>query len=138
MTDTQPNATGTPSYVATIPMRFEVTTLPVADVDRTKAFYQGLGWRLDIDFEPAPGVRKIHGFEIPNFTITVLDVRDHDCDGIPDNDDNCDYTANPDQRKSDPNVAWGDACVPESGFRLTAFQSRSPVLMTCILTSRPP
>jgi catechol 2,3-dioxygenase-like lactoylglutathione lyase family enzyme len=32
------------------PMRFEVTTLPVADVDRAKAFYQGLGWRLDIDF----------------------------------------------------------------------------------------
>jgi catechol 2,3-dioxygenase-like lactoylglutathione lyase family enzyme len=47
------------SDVATVPMRFEVTTLPVADVDRTKAFYQGLGWRLDIDFEPAPGVRGV-------------------------------------------------------------------------------
>ena len=31
-----------------IPTRFEVTTVPVADVDRAKAFYQGLGWRLDI------------------------------------------------------------------------------------------
>jgi catechol 2,3-dioxygenase-like lactoylglutathione lyase family enzyme len=31
-------------------MRFEVTVLPVADVDRAKAFYQGLGWRLDADF----------------------------------------------------------------------------------------
>ena len=31
--------------------------LPVADVDRAKAFYQGLGWRLDIDFEPGPGTR---------------------------------------------------------------------------------
>jgi catechol 2,3-dioxygenase-like lactoylglutathione lyase family enzyme len=39
--------------------KFEVTTLPVADVDRAKAFYQGLGWRLDIDFEPAPGVRAV-------------------------------------------------------------------------------
>jgi catechol 2,3-dioxygenase-like lactoylglutathione lyase family enzyme len=38
---------------------FEVTTLPVADVDRAKAFYQGLGWRLDIDFEPAPGARAV-------------------------------------------------------------------------------
>jgi hypothetical protein len=28
--------------VATIPMRFEVTTLPVADADRAKAFYQRL------------------------------------------------------------------------------------------------
>jgi catechol 2,3-dioxygenase-like lactoylglutathione lyase family enzyme len=35
----------------------EVIALPVSDVDRAKAFYEGLGWRLDIDFEPAPGVR---------------------------------------------------------------------------------
>src|SRR6476619_1879963 len=43
--------TGTRAAVpATVPMRFEVTLLPVADVDRAKAFYQGLGWRLDADF----------------------------------------------------------------------------------------
>jgi catechol 2,3-dioxygenase-like lactoylglutathione lyase family enzyme len=42
-----------------VPMKFEVTTLPVADVDRAKAFYQRLGWRLDIDFEPAPGIRGV-------------------------------------------------------------------------------
>jgi catechol 2,3-dioxygenase-like lactoylglutathione lyase family enzyme len=40
-------------------IRFEVTTLPVADVDRAKAFYEQLGWRLDIDFEPAPGTRGV-------------------------------------------------------------------------------
>ena len=34
----------------TIKMRFEVTALPVADVDRAKSFYEGLGWRLDADF----------------------------------------------------------------------------------------
>ena len=39
--------------------RFEVTTIPVADVDRAKAFYLGLGWRLDIDFEPGPGTRGV-------------------------------------------------------------------------------
>jgi catechol 2,3-dioxygenase-like lactoylglutathione lyase family enzyme len=33
-----------------IPMRFEVAVLPVADVDRAKAFYVGLGWQLDADF----------------------------------------------------------------------------------------
>jgi catechol 2,3-dioxygenase-like lactoylglutathione lyase family enzyme len=44
---------------ATIPMRFEVTTLPVADVDRSRAFYESLGWRLDIDFMPAPGTRAV-------------------------------------------------------------------------------
>ena len=29
--------------------KLEVLVLPVADVDRAKAFYQGLGWRLDAD-----------------------------------------------------------------------------------------
>src|SRR5215472_15152925 len=34
---------------ANVDMKLEVAVLPVADVDRTKAFYQGLGWRLDAD-----------------------------------------------------------------------------------------
>ena len=45
--------------VAAVPLKFEVTTLPVADVDRAKAFYQRLGWRLDIDFEPTPDTRTV-------------------------------------------------------------------------------
>jgi catechol 2,3-dioxygenase-like lactoylglutathione lyase family enzyme len=32
-----------------VDMKLEVLVLPVADVDRAKAFYQGLGWRLDAD-----------------------------------------------------------------------------------------
>lgn len=40
-------------------MRFEVTMIPVADVDRAKAFYERLGWRLDIDFAPGPGLRGV-------------------------------------------------------------------------------
>jgi catechol 2,3-dioxygenase-like lactoylglutathione lyase family enzyme len=28
-------------------MKLEVVTIPVSDVDRAKAFYSGLGWRLD-------------------------------------------------------------------------------------------
>jgi catechol 2,3-dioxygenase-like lactoylglutathione lyase family enzyme len=60
MSSTQVSAdAATESGAATVPMKFEVTTLPVADVDRAKAFYQRLGWRLDIDFEPAPGVRGV-------------------------------------------------------------------------------
>ena len=31
-------------------MKLEVVVLGVSDVDRAKAFYQRLGWRLDIDF----------------------------------------------------------------------------------------
>ncbi|MCM4084887.1 VOC family protein [Paractinoplanes hotanensis] len=34
----------------TINYRFEVTVLPVSDVDRAKQFYETLGWRLDADF----------------------------------------------------------------------------------------
>jgi catechol 2,3-dioxygenase-like lactoylglutathione lyase family enzyme len=56
MTSETPTETGA---VSTLPQRFEVTTLPVADVDRAKAFYQGLGWRLDIDFNPTPATRNV-------------------------------------------------------------------------------
>ena len=40
-------------------VRLEVVTVPVSDVDRAKAFYEKLGWRLDIDIEPAEGVRIV-------------------------------------------------------------------------------
>jgi catechol 2,3-dioxygenase-like lactoylglutathione lyase family enzyme len=43
----------------TVSTKFEVTTLPVADVDRAKAFYKSLGWRLDIDFKPSPDTRAV-------------------------------------------------------------------------------
>ena len=32
-----------------VDMKLEVVLLGVSDVDRAKAFYQNLGWRLDID-----------------------------------------------------------------------------------------
>jgi catechol 2,3-dioxygenase-like lactoylglutathione lyase family enzyme len=48
-----------PSVAAGYPMALEVTTLPVADVDRAKAFYLSLGWRLDIDFKPSPDTRGV-------------------------------------------------------------------------------
>jgi catechol 2,3-dioxygenase-like lactoylglutathione lyase family enzyme len=47
------------SGVSALTARFEVTTLPVSDVDRAKAFYQRLGWRLDIDFNPTPDTRAV-------------------------------------------------------------------------------
>jgi catechol 2,3-dioxygenase-like lactoylglutathione lyase family enzyme len=45
--------------LATVPMKFEVTPLPIADFDRAKAFYQRLGWRLDIDFQFTDKVRAV-------------------------------------------------------------------------------
>src|SRR5262249_17384738 len=37
--------------VKPVDMKLEVVVLGVSDVDRAKAFYGNLGWRLDIDFE---------------------------------------------------------------------------------------
>jgi catechol 2,3-dioxygenase-like lactoylglutathione lyase family enzyme len=58
-TDTDSNIEMEGSDAATAPARFEVTTLPVSDVDRAKAFYERLGWRLDIDFKPTPDTRGV-------------------------------------------------------------------------------
>jgi catechol 2,3-dioxygenase-like lactoylglutathione lyase family enzyme len=43
-----------------IDMKFEVTVIPVADVDRPKQFYAKLGWRLDADFPCNNGFRAVH------------------------------------------------------------------------------
>jgi catechol 2,3-dioxygenase-like lactoylglutathione lyase family enzyme len=61
MSTTQPDTTTTTeaSRATGFPVAFEVTTLPVADVDRAKTFYQRLGWRLDIDFKPTPDSRGV-------------------------------------------------------------------------------
>jgi catechol 2,3-dioxygenase-like lactoylglutathione lyase family enzyme len=45
--------------LSTIDMALEVVTLPVSDVDRAKAFYQGLGWRFDIDLVVSDAVRTV-------------------------------------------------------------------------------
>jgi catechol 2,3-dioxygenase-like lactoylglutathione lyase family enzyme len=45
-----------------VDMKLEVVVIPVSDVDRAKAFYASLGWRLDADF--ADGER----FRIVQFT----------------------------------------------------------------------
>jgi len=42
-----------------VEMKFEVAVLPVADADRAKAFYQGLGWRLDADISPDEHYRVV-------------------------------------------------------------------------------
>jgi catechol 2,3-dioxygenase-like lactoylglutathione lyase family enzyme len=40
-------------------MKFEVQIIPVSDVDRSKAFYEQLGWRLDEDVAPMDGLRIV-------------------------------------------------------------------------------
>jgi catechol 2,3-dioxygenase-like lactoylglutathione lyase family enzyme len=44
---------------APIDMKLEVDVIPVSDVDRSKQFYQGLGWRLDADDAPMDALRIV-------------------------------------------------------------------------------
>jgi len=43
----------------TVDEKLEVIVLPVADVDRAKRFYEGLGWRLDADFSAGTDWRLV-------------------------------------------------------------------------------
>jgi predicted enzyme related to lactoylglutathione lyase len=36
--------------VGQVDLKLEVIPIPVSEIDRAKAFYEGLGWRLDADF----------------------------------------------------------------------------------------
>jgi predicted enzyme related to lactoylglutathione lyase len=42
-----------------VDMDLEVVTLPVADVDRAKRFYQSVGWRLDADIAQGDAFRVV-------------------------------------------------------------------------------
>jgi catechol 2,3-dioxygenase-like lactoylglutathione lyase family enzyme len=45
--------------IATVDLKLEVVVIPVSDVDRAKAFYTRLGWRLDADFAFDNGFRVV-------------------------------------------------------------------------------
>src|ERR1700742_4525960 len=45
--------------VATSDLKLEAVVIPVADVDRSKQFYEKLGWRLDADFLRPDGSRAV-------------------------------------------------------------------------------
>jgi catechol 2,3-dioxygenase-like lactoylglutathione lyase family enzyme len=45
--------------VRSVDMKLEIHVIPVSDVDRSKAFYQRLGWRVDDDAAPLDGLRIV-------------------------------------------------------------------------------
>jgi catechol 2,3-dioxygenase-like lactoylglutathione lyase family enzyme len=56
--------TATASEAASAPpkpgeFRLEVVQVPVSDIDRAKAFYAGLGWREDADFDVSEDFRVV-------------------------------------------------------------------------------
>jgi catechol 2,3-dioxygenase-like lactoylglutathione lyase family enzyme len=54
-----------------IDMKFEIVVIPVSDVDRAKAFYASLDWRLDADFAADDDYRVIQ-FTPPGSGCSVI------------------------------------------------------------------
>ena len=56
----------------TVPiMKLENVPLPVSDVDRAKAFYEKLGFRLDVDMRPTETMRVVH-FTPPGSACSIV------------------------------------------------------------------
>lgn len=54
-----------------ISQRLEAITLPVSDVDRAKAFYERVGWNLDLDVTLASGMRVVQ-FTPPGSAASII------------------------------------------------------------------
>ncbi|MBR0706456.1 MULTISPECIES: VOC family protein [Bradyrhizobium] len=60
-----------PSTSRSVDMKLEVVVIPVSDVDRAKAFYARLGWRMDADFASGDEWRVIQ-FTPPGSACSVI------------------------------------------------------------------
>ncbi|RXG96188.1 VOC family protein [Bradyrhizobium zhanjiangense] len=60
-----------PSTSRSLDLKLEVVVIPVSDVDRAKAFYTRLGWRLDADFASGSEWRVIQ-FTPPGSACSVI------------------------------------------------------------------
>src|ERR1700749_3852701 len=70
-TELRSNDTTRPASVAGLDMKFEIVVIPVSDVDRAKAFYAKLGWRLDADYDNGNDFRVIQ-FTPPGSGCSVI------------------------------------------------------------------
>ena len=52
--------------------KLEVVVIPVSDVDRAKAFYEKLGWRLDADYADEGGSYRVIQFTPPGSPSSVI------------------------------------------------------------------
>ena len=59
MSSTEVHSPGREASVGKVDMKLEVQIIPVSDVDRSKEFYQRLGWRPDDDVAPLDGLRIV-------------------------------------------------------------------------------
>ena len=59
MSATEEGSTTRDASVGPVDMKLEIQVIPVSDVDRSKEFYERLGWRLDDDVAPMDGLRIV-------------------------------------------------------------------------------
>ena len=59
MSITDAQTASTDPSVGKVDMRLEVDVIPVSNVDRSKQFYERMGWRLDDDAAPLEGLRIV-------------------------------------------------------------------------------
>jgi catechol 2,3-dioxygenase-like lactoylglutathione lyase family enzyme len=59
MSATQEDTTSRDASRGPVDLKLEVQIIPVSDVDRSKEFYERLGWRLDDDVAPMDGLRIV-------------------------------------------------------------------------------
>ena len=59
MSATETRDTSHATAVEKVDTKLEVDIIPVSDVDRSKQFYERLGWRLDADDAPMEGLRIV-------------------------------------------------------------------------------
>jgi catechol 2,3-dioxygenase-like lactoylglutathione lyase family enzyme len=59
MSATEVHDTSRDAAAGHVDMHLEIQVIPVSDPDRSKQFYQRLGWRLDDDAAPLPGLRVV-------------------------------------------------------------------------------
>jgi catechol 2,3-dioxygenase-like lactoylglutathione lyase family enzyme len=98
-------------------MNLEIDVIPVSDVDRSKRFYERLGWRLDDDAAPLDGLR------IVQFTPPAPGPRSHSA------------RDSPPPRRARP---WGDWSSPTSKRPMTSSSSGASKRVTCGTDRRSP
>jgi catechol 2,3-dioxygenase-like lactoylglutathione lyase family enzyme len=59
MSATEVHNTSRDAAVGNVDMHLEIQVIPVSDVDRSRQFYERLGWRLDDDVAPLDGLRIV-------------------------------------------------------------------------------
>jgi len=59
MSSTEAQTASPDATVGKVDMKLEIHVIPVSDVDRSKQFYERLGWRLDDDAAPLEGLRIV-------------------------------------------------------------------------------